>query len=308
VPPQPDRSAPSDLRVNLTIALLCLIWGSTWIVIKQGLADLPPLSSAGARFALAALLMCLLAPVLARREGGAAPPAWLWVAVGTLNFAISYALVYQAETVLPSGLVSLLWSVFPLLMAASGHWFLPGERLTPRRLLGFLLGFLGVFVLFRADVQALGPRAVAAGALLLLSPLVSAVGQTLVKRHGQGASSVLMNRNAMLLGAALLLLAAGVGERGAPVAWTPTALFSIGYLAAVGTVLAFGLYFWILRYAPSYRVSLIAYVTPAIALTLGSLVGGEPFAGTTLAGSALVLLGVVLVVRRLPGRAEQGHS
>ena len=301
---RPERSAPSAARINLLIALLCLIWGSTWIVIKEGLADLPPLSSAGARFALAAAAMCALSPLLARRVGGARPAAWLWITLGTLNFAVSYGLVYQAETVLPSGLVSLLWSVFPLLMAASGHWFLPGERLTLRRLAGFALGFLGVLVLFRTDVRASGPGAAGAAALLLCSPLVSAIGQTLVKRHGAGTSSVLMNRNGMLLGAVLLLAAGHWLERGAEIAWTPTAIWCTAYLALVGTVLTFGIYFWLLRYAPSYRLSLIAYVTPAIALSLGSLLGGEPFTGATLAGSALVLLGVVLVVRRAPQRSD----
>ena len=289
---------PSEALINLLVALLCLIWGSTWLVIKTGLKDLPPFTSAGVRFAIAAAVMIGLAPLLAKREGGGKPRAWLWIVLGSLNFGASYGLVYYSEQTLPSGLVSVLWSVFPLLMAASGHLFLPGERLGPRHWAGFVLAFAGILVLFRTDVTAVGPEAVGVALLLLLSPTVSVVGQTAVKRYGEGTSSVLLNRNGMCLGAALLLGAGWLFERDASFAWTRPALISIVYLALVGTVLTFSLYFWLLRYAASYRLSLIAYVTPAVALTLGWLFGGEPMTRATLAGSALVLAGVVLAARK----------
>jgi drug/metabolite transporter (DMT)-like permease len=106
-----------------------------------------------------------------------------------------------------------------------------------------------------------------------------------------------MNRNAMCLGAALLLAGGLLFERDQQLAFTPQAVFSIVYLALFGTVLTFGLYLWLLRYAPAYRLSLIAYVTPVIALTLGWLLADEPLELGTLAGSALVLFGVALAVR-----------
>jgi drug/metabolite transporter (DMT)-like permease len=160
-----------------------------------------------------------------------------------------------------------------------------------------VLGFLGVAALFATDLRGLGPEAVPAGMVLLVSPLLSSLGTTFVKRHGEGTSSLLLNRNGMWIGAGWLWAAAWVAERDAPVRWTGTALFSLAYLALLGTVLAFGLYFWLLRHTPANRLSVIAYVTPAVALLLGRIVRDEPIGPGTLSGLAAILGGVFLVHR-----------
>lgn len=296
--------APSRAVVRLLIGLLCLIWGSTWLVIRGGLVDVPPLTGAAARFVVAGTLMALLAPALARREGGGRPGWRLSVVLGTLNIAASYAIVYRTETVLPSGLVSVLWSVFPLMLGVLAHVWLPSERLVGRQWLGLVLGFAGVAALFATDLRGLGPAAVPAGLLLLLSPAVSAVGNVIVKRDGAHVSSALLTRNGMALGGALLCAAAWGAERDAPVRVSAAAVGSVLYLALFGSVVAFGLYFWLLRPAPAYELGMIAYVTPVIALLLGATVGDEPVGATTILGTALVLSGVALVLLGRVGRAD----
>ncbi|MEX1367289.1 MAG: EamA family transporter [Nannocystaceae bacterium] len=291
-------AGPGRLTVALTVAVLCVIWGSTWLVIKTGLRDLPVLSSAAARFTLAAVVMALLASTLHRREGGERPPWWLSLCLGTLSFAVSYGAVYGAETVIPSGLASVLWAVFPLLTAVIGHRWLPGERLRARQWVGLVIGLGGVAVLFATDLRAIGPEALAAGALLLVSPLSAAIGQVLVKRYGSEVSSSLLNRDGMIVGAVLLWLCALPFESADDVTLTPTAVGSVVYLAVIGTAVTFGLYYWLLRYVASSRLSLIAYVTPAVALWLGWAVADEPLALTTLLGTGLVLLGIAFALRR----------
>lgn len=257
------------------MAVLCLIWGSTWIVIKGGLRDLPPFTSAGARFVIAATIMIGVAAVLSRREGGDPPPAWLWLVQGAANFALTYGIVYHAETVLPSGLVSLLWGIFPILQALSGHWFLPGERLRAGQWLGFGVALAGLALLFRTDLRGFGAAGIPTAALVLLSPIFAVIGTTLVKRYGGGVSSTLLNRNGMFVAAALLVVAALALERDTQPAWTAPAVASVLYLSVIGTVLTFSLFFWLLRYAPAHQLALIAYVTPAIALALGWAVGSD---------------------------------
>lgn len=278
--------------------MLCAIWGSTWLVIRGGLEDLPPFTGAAARFWLAGAVFGLLAPKLAPIEGGARPSLGLVAAMGCLNVGASYAIVYWSETHLSSGLASLLWSAFPLLLALLSSIWLPEERLRRRQWVGLALGFLGMVVLFSTDLAAIGPRAVWAGAILLLSPLASAVGNLVVKRHGTGTSSLLLNRNGMLLGALLLSTLALATEDIGSARWTGPALASIAYLALVGTVLGFGLYFWLLRYAPASQLALTAYVIPLVALTLGALLADEPVGAHTALGAALILAGVALVLRR----------
>lgn len=288
---------PKPLLANSLLAVLCLIWGSTWLVIKTGLRDLPPFWSAGVRFCIAAIAMALVAAAVAGREGGDRPRPWLVAVVATLGFSVTYALVYWSETVLPSGVVSVLWAVFPIMQAISGHFFLPGERLAARQWAGFAIGFSGVGVLFLADLRDLGLDAIPVAAVLLLSPLCAAVSNTLVKRHGGDTSSLLLNRNAMAVAAGILLAFSFVMEPGEHGTWTATAVFSVAYLSIVGTVVTFGLYYWLLRYSPAHRMSLIAYITPPVALLLGWTLADEPLTLTLVGGTALILLGVGLTGR-----------
>lgn len=289
---------PSSFARAALVALLCVIWGSTWIVIRGGLDDLPPLTSAGARFLLAALVMSALAPWLAPREGGSRAPLRLSLVVGVLQFGVSYAAVYWVETRLPSGIVSVLWAVNPLLVAIATRRYLRGEKLDVRQWSGLAVGFGGVALLFFRDLDRFGPGAVPAALVLFASPVAAAIATTVVKRQGGGVSSVELNRNGMWIGAACLCAAALAFERDASVTWSSAAIASVAYLAVIGTVVAFGLYFWLLRHTAAHRLSLISYVTPAIALLLGAWIGGEELSRYTIGGSIAILIGVALVVGR----------
>jgi drug/metabolite transporter (DMT)-like permease len=294
--------------MGVLLGVLCLIWGSTWLVIAEGLADLPPMTSAATRFAIAAPIMALVALFAAGREGGAKPPMWLSLVMGITNFGLSYGIVYWSETVLPSGIVAVLWGIYPMMMAACGHFFLVGERLVGRQWGGFALGLGGVVLLFLTDLQRFGPEGIPAALILLVSPLVSAVGTTVVKRHAHAYSSALLNRNGMVVGAVGLGIVALLFEGDVSADWTPAAIGSIVYLAVIGTVVTFGLYFWLLRHAPAYALSLIAYVTPAIALALGWWLGSEPITLRTVGGAVCILAGVVLILRKRRPRQASGDS
>jgi drug/metabolite transporter (DMT)-like permease len=285
---------PSRRTILFLFALLCLIWGSTWAVIAEGLRDLPPFTSLAARMLLAAGAMALLVRAIGHREAGAAPPRWLVLTMAGTNFSVSYAIIYWAETRVPSALVSLIWAVFPILVAFGSHLLLPGERLDGRRALGSVLAFGGVALLFAGDLRRLGPGAASAGLVLLLSPLVSAGGTLLMKKHGSGSSSLLLNRDALLVAAPLLfvfaLLVEGLPVRG----WTPRAILATLYLAVVGTTFTFAIWFWLLRHARVTALSTISYITPALATLIGAL-RGEPISVRTLPAGLAILGGVALV-------------
>ncbi len=300
-----DSKEPSLALSYGLMAVLCLLWGSTWLVIKWGLRDVPPFAGASARFVVAFLVMAALTAWLRRREGGDRPPWGVVLAQGLCQFVLNYALVYRSETILPSGLVSVLWSVFPLMMAFAGHFVTRAELLRPRQWLGFAVAFGGIVSLFLTDVAAISREAVSMGLLLLLAPLSVAYSTTLIKARAQGSSSLLLNRDSILIGALGLALLSLLFERPSSVVWSGTAVFSVLYLAIPGTVMTFGVYLWLLRYVPAYRLSLTAYITPVVALLLGSAVGQEPLRASTLAGTALVLSGVALtlVTRPKPRRS-----
>jgi drug/metabolite transporter (DMT)-like permease len=288
---------PPALLASGAVVFMCLIWGSTWFVIGEGIADVPPLTAAGWRFVLGGAGMAVVAHFLARREGGLKPPLWMTLYQGALNFAPSYALVYWAETVIPTGLVAVLWAVYPLFVAAAAHVWLPEERLHRSQALGFVAAFGGVGCLFVNDLSDIGPEALGYGALLLLSPLVSAIAAIVIKKHGAHVSSVQLSRNSFLVAGLCLLAGALLFERDDPVSWTPRAIFCLSYLTLFGTIIAFGLFWWLLRYGSAGKLSLIAYVVPVIALVIGQIAGERKLDGWSALGCGLVIAGVVLAVR-----------
>lgn len=286
-------------RANVAIlALLTLIWGTTWAVIRVGLQSIPPQTGAALRFGLASLVLLGCALLLGVRLGKAPHERWLWLANGALSFAISYGIVYWAEQYIPSGLAAILFATFPLFVALWGHWLLPAERLTTGSAVGVLVGFLGIALLYSEDLGRLaGPKATFAALVMPLAPLASALGQVVVKRWGKAVhplsiTALPMGFCALVLGA---IAAASEGERA--ITWSMSAVLSVLYLAIVGSAVAFYLYFYLLARMKAATLSLVAYTSPLVAVLLGVVVLREPLTWRIAAGAATVLLGVGLAVR-----------
>src|SRR5256884_9782901 len=136
------------MKARVVWLILCGIWGSTWLFIKLGLADLPPLTFAGIRFLLASIILSAL--ILAR--GVRWPRSrhdWFLIAiVGLLQFTLNYGLVFWGEQYVPSGLAAVLQSTFPAFGLVIAHLYLPQERMTVARAFGVMLGVFGVSIIF----------------------------------------------------------------------------------------------------------------------------------------------------------------
>lgn len=292
---------PSPIRLAVAFGVLCLIWSTSWFAIAVGVDDLPPITAAATRVGFAFLLLASVARRIARVEGGGRPPLWLSGMMGTFNIAYSYSVIYVTEQTLPSGITALLWGVFPLLMLVAGRMFL-GEVLRPVHIVGFIGGFVGLVLLFLVDLRERGAGSVGAAAFLLTSPMVVAISQVFAKKYGGGFSATLFTRDALGIGAVLLVIAAFTLERDLERHWTGSAIASIAYLAVVATAIAFVLYYWILRHVSSSKLSTVSYVTPVLALAIGWAFRDETITPTTLAGALLVVGSVALALQR-PVRA-----
>src|ERR1700682_6543258 len=231
------------MKARLVWLILCCIWGSTWLFIKLGLADLPPITFAGIRFALASLILMLM--VLARR---AAWPRtrrdWTLIAVvGVLQFSLNYGLVFWGEQYISSGLAALLQSTLPAFGLIIAHYYLPGEPMTSAKIAGVAMGVIGVGVVFSNQLQVSGPKALWGSAALVLSAFCAAYSNVLVKAYGLNLQPSVLAAGQMLFGLIPLLLI-GIPLEGNPLNyhWTPRAFIALGYLAVVGSVIAFLLY------------------------------------------------------------------
>jgi drug/metabolite transporter (DMT)-like permease len=284
--------------LTLAVAgLLTLIWGTTWAAIRIGLSGIPPLTGVALRFAIACLVLFGFG-LLQRVSFGRSPrERLLWIINTLLSFCASYVIIYWCEQWVPSGLASVLWATFPLFLACMAHFFLPGERLRLQGILGALIGFGGVAVIFSEDFSLLGGRQVAvASGVLLLSPLAAAVSNIFIKRWGKDVHPVSLAAVPMGLTAGLVGALALVVERGRPLSWTGATVGSLLYLAIVGSAVTFGLYYWLLSHHSATKLSMIAYGTPVIAVLFGAVFMQEPVTPRTLVGSAMVVSGVALAV------------
>jgi drug/metabolite transporter (DMT)-like permease len=251
------------------------------------------------RFAIASVLLLAFARWKGIPLGRRPHERLLWVVNGVLFFSVSFGVVYWAEQFVPSGLTSVLFSVFPLLVALLAHVALPGERLRPRAAIGAVLGFLGVAVIFSEDFRKIGGEHVLFGCgLLLLSPTVSAISSVAVKRWGSGIHPISLAAMPMGICALVMTLLALVFERGRPVTWSAATVGSLLYLAIAGSCVTFTLYYWLLRHARASRVALLAYLTPVVAVLTGIALLDEPFTARLTLGALLVIGGVALVASR----------
>jgi drug/metabolite transporter (DMT)-like permease len=276
---------------------LCLIWGSTWLAIKVGLRDLPPITFAGIRFAIAAALLFVVIAAqrlpLPRTTADWRLLAW----TGFLNITANYALVFWGEQYLASGLAALLNATIPLFGLPLAHRYVAGEQLTPTKVAGVLLGIAGVAVVCSAELGGNGAHAFWGSVAIIVASLAGAQGSVLVKARGGHIEPAMLAGVQMATGCVPLLLG-GMLVEGSPLHyhWTSSAVLSLVYLAVVGSVVAFLAYYWLIRHTQVTRVLLIPLVTPLIAVLLGVGLLGERLQWGTLLGGAAILVGVGLVV------------
>jgi drug/metabolite transporter (DMT)-like permease len=308
--PTAERApASGELLDTGVFALLTLIWGTTWAAIRVALQGIPPLTGVAIRFALAGLVLLVVARLRGVRLGQTALERRLWWVNAATTFAGSYSLVYWAEQWVPSGLAAVLFATFPIWVVLLGRVLLPAERVGAGRTAAVLVGFAGVAVIFSEDFAKLGGADVRrASAVLLAAPLISAFGSVCLRRWGRGISPLSLAAVPMLLTGAGLGGVAAIFERGQPLTAAPAPWLATLYLSLFGSALTFTLYFWLLARRSALFASLISYTVPVVAVAVGWLFLDEPVTARVLAGGALVLVGVALVVGgpgRRPGAARR---
>ncbi|TPW12792.1 MAG: DMT superfamily drug/metaboltie permease, partial [bacterium] len=182
---------PGPKLTAAVILLLILIWGSTWAVIRVGLVGIPPLTGVALRFGIASLLLFSIGLARGVRFGAGRYEKAIWWSSALLSFSTSYVVVYWAEQYVPSGLAAVLWATFPLILAILAHFMIPGEQIRPVSLVGTLIGFAGIGVIYSEDFALLGgPNVLFASIVLLISPLVSALANVVIKRWGKGVHPI----------------------------------------------------------------------------------------------------------------------
>src|SRR5262245_38188348 len=169
------------MKSRIVWLVLCIIWGSTWLFIKIGLEDLPPITFAAIRFVIAAAILSVLIAIRRLRVPRTRYDLVLIALTGILSFSLNYGLVFWGEQYISSGLAALLQSTLPAFGLIVAHYYLPGEPLTLPRIAGVVMGVIGVGVIFSNQLRVSGPKAVWGCAALVLSAFCAANANVLVK-------------------------------------------------------------------------------------------------------------------------------
>jgi drug/metabolite transporter (DMT)-like permease len=282
------------LRIAVGFLLIFLIWGSTWLVIKIGVATVPPFLAAGVRFALA---VCILAVIVRIRKIPVprTPDALrVYAAVGLCTFGLSFALVYWAEQFIPSALASILFAASPFWVALFSRLLLSTESIDKFKAAGILSGFAGIVVIFWGDIGPAGSSAAPGMLAIVAGTILQAFAVVFTKRHGQAVNPFVLNMIGMAIGTACLLSLSLATEQWTGIHWNQSAVLSILYLAVFGSVIAFVTFYWLLKHTEPVYLSFTTFVNPIVAILLGAVVLGESLGAPVLIGACLVLAGILI--------------
>jgi drug/metabolite transporter (DMT)-like permease len=277
--------------------VLCLIWGSTWLAIKIGLGSAPPLYAASVRFIIAVMILMAVVKIKKLQYPSSFRALLSLAYPGVFMYAGSYACVYFGETRINSAMAAILFGSYPFFVALMSNLRLRHEKIRGLAWIGLVFGFLGVVVISYDSLQT--SRDLFFGSLLTLAgSFASAYGLIVHKEHHSKANIYVAATVQMGLGGLLLTISALIFERWSDFVISTASVGSILYLAVFGSVIAFLGYYWLLTHTRAVTVSLIAFVTPVVAIAVGQLVAHETLSVPIYIGTAMVLSGIALVVRQ----------
>jgi drug/metabolite transporter (DMT)-like permease len=293
----PSVQRPSRWSVMLAFGLVYLFWGSTYLAIDVAVQSIPPALMCGVRFSIAGVVMLAVCAATGRRVFYSARQIALAAVVGLLllmggNLTLSYA-----ELSVSSGLAALIIAITPLWFLVLDSLLLGDHHISGRGKAGLALGIFGLFVLVWPELRSgkLGHREFWASISLIGGSFSWALGSVLSKRWQSGMDVFSATGwQVVAAGAGNLIFAWFAGDL-ARATWSARGISAVLYLVVCGSWIGYTAYIWLLDHVPTSKVSTYAYVNPVVAVFLGWLILHERVDRFILAGSAIVVVSVVLV-------------
>ncbi|PYX28616.1 MAG: EamA family transporter [Acidobacteria bacterium] len=289
---------PSRWMVVLAFGLVYLFWGSTYLGINIAVQTIPPALMCAVRFSIAGVVMLAVCALTGRQVLYSARQIALAAIVGILLLMGGNLTLSWAELSVPSGLAALIIAITPLWFLVLDSLLLGDHHISARGKAGLALGILGLFVLFYPQLTstaALGRKEFWASLSLIGGSFSWALGSVLSKRWQSGMDVFSATGwQVTAAGVANFTFALLVGDF-SRVVWAPRSVAAVLYLVVCGSWIGYTAYVWLLEHVPTSKVSTYAYVNPVVAVFLGWLILHERVDHFIVAGSAIVILSVILV-------------
>jgi drug/metabolite transporter (DMT)-like permease len=281
-------------RVKITVGfiIISLIWGTTWLAIKVGLDSIPPLYAISMRFTLASIVLYLLLKIRKESMPLNSGSIFQYLNLAFLSFSIPFILVYWGQQFIASGMAAVIFSLYPFIVALASFILLSTDRLTRGTILGLVVSFVGIIIIFWNELNFAGQNT--AGMLAVLaSTILQGISLVLVKVTNHKTSPIALTLGGMILSVPIVLLMALFFEDYQMVHYTFGGVISVCYLGTIGSVVTFVIYYWLLERVETVYLSLVSFITPVIAVIVGCIFLGELLTTQFLIGSLFVLLGII---------------
>jgi drug/metabolite transporter (DMT)-like permease len=291
-----------DWRIPAAWLTLCVVWSSTWLVIKIGLRDLPPVSFVAWRFVIAIVVLLIISVGRTRLLPRTQSDCLVLGFTGLLMFSLNYTLLFWAELHVSSGLAAVIQASIPIFGMICAHWMLPDEPLRWQRLLGALVAIFGVALICARLLSFNGWLAFLGGLGITIGAASAAFSNVLLKARKMQLAPSMLAAWQMIFGVVPLVIL-GLMLDGNPLRlhWTGSAILCLLYLAVIGSSFTFLLLYWLMPRMSVTNLQTISLITPPGAIALGWAFGGERLSAWSLLGAGFVLLGVWMIFRRIDG-------
>ncbi len=274
---------------------ICIIWGTTYLAIRVGVKDLPPVLFAGFRWIIAGLFLLVYLRLRGKNFPRGREVIYLGI-VGLSLLGIANGLVVFAEQWVPSGLTALLITTIPFWFVGLEAKLPHGPKLSIRIVFGLVLGMIGVVIIFGSDLKNLFDPEYAIGIVSLLGAVVVWSAGSLYSKYKKVSVHPVMGAAVQMLiaGIALILFGIILGEL-PRFSFNQNSFLAFTYLVVFGSVIAYPAYIYALTHLPISFVSTYAYINPIIALALGWLILDEKLDINIAVAAVIILVGVAIV-------------
>tara|TARA_B100000575_G_scaffold128802_1_gene102616 strand:- start:352 stop:1227 length:876 start_codon:yes stop_codon:yes gene_type:complete len=282
-------------KIYTLYALMCILWGFTWMYLKISLQEMPLYKGLSIRFISAGVIFWIIYFLKSEKVQLTKDLRRVYILFTLFNFSLCYYLTYWGTKFVFSNLGAILWSLLPLCVAFMAHFYLPDDKLTRRKFGGIIIGLVGSILLFY-NKDLLGQGQTFLGLLaILLSVILAAWPNVHLKMQKSKINPYHLNAVGMSISGIIFLIFALIFEGQASIPLDNKNMFAIFFLTVPGTVITWGIYIWLFNHLPVTQISYTAFYPPIIASIVGWFFLDELLPLTTILGSMLIIAGGYLV-------------
>lgn len=290
------------MKYWLMFIVLALIWGSSFLLIKIGVAELSPFALVSGRLGSAALAFIITLTMLRKQLPRDAKTLVCLIIVGVMNTAVPFVLITWGEQHIDSSLAGILDGTVPLFSVVFAHLALNDDKISLGKLIGLIAGFAGVVVLALPSADPTHPNPLDGQIAVLVASIAYAFSAVFIRRNLHHVDPILTAGSTLCVGAASVIVVTLLTRQPLPVlgALQPKTILAVLTLGLANTFIAYILFFTLIKNWGASRATMVAYVLPIVALILGVIFNNERPEVSVLIGALLIIGGVVFASLRRP--------